>query len=817
MALSLNQSIKDKLKEDIIQQQIIVEIDGIDYVFGTNHVTAPIKIGDNIKIGDEDFFINGNRTLENSLPLIDHTKTTRSISQRISETEGISSISSMNLGLIDEDGLLSSEFSPTENFDILGSKATVYASFIGGAHPDDSIVIFRGIIGSIKFNAANVELKIIHPEKLKQQALFVKTETVLEENIDANVTEFAIEFKPTLLQPNDTLEGYVRINDEIIQYELFQSGDLKNCTRGSLNTIASSHEAGDTVETFYVIKGNPIDLALKLLLSRNYDKAYDSWAYAQDIPNFTINQLSAEEYIQNAVIFKKETLEGLNIIVGDEIRIKQGPEFGQYPSQNIITQTNITSIGENESYKWFVVDKPLLIDNVNTYSVDFTSQYARFTDGCQVDPDFIDIEGFRYIQNLYSNQMVDCEIYIKDTIEDAKSFIDRVILRPQGLLSVPRKGRISINKTSAPLADNNTVTLNKDNITNAKNLGSSRDIDSGFYNSVIFKTNLDSLEDKFLRTDIFADLESETKIKVGKRPLVIEASSLRDNENTRRFIQIQAENLLATYKFGAEKMTIDTDYATGIPIEVGDSVICDLSGLNVTDISIGSKDYVPRIMRVINKTLDLIGNKVSLNLESTIFKSQGRYGTISPSSFINSGSTTTLLNLSKSFGNKLPTEKEKWTRYVGQKIRVKSRDWSFSETVTLKRIDSILDQIEVSELSQMPQSGWVITPPKYDESDPVEMALWKNLHVFLNPSVSVVSGIDSFNFTVSALDIDKFLEKAIVKLQNTDRSVESVEAKVLSINGNQISVDTDLGFTPDNTFRVQLIGFKDGGLPYRIL
>lgn len=814
MALELSTKLKNALKEDIIQQQIIAEIEGIDYVFGTNHVTEPIKIGDDISIGDDDFIIGGNKVTANSLPLINHKKISRSITQRISESEGISSITSMDLALIDEDGLISSMLSPTDSYDILGSECSVYAGMIGGSHPDDSIIIFKGIISGIKFESTNVILKVVHPEKLKQQTLFVKTETVLTSAINDSVTTIPVTYKETLLQPLDSLECYVRINDEIIKHDGFFAGNLIDCTRGALNTIAQSHEIGDTVETFYVLKGNPIDLTLKLLLSKNSD---DSYYYKEDLKVSRINQIDANTFSQNSIVFDRYEFEKLNVQLGDKVQLQNVDDAGGYPTDNIFSQQIVTEINSSDSHSWIKVDKFLVTDTSRNYSVNLTSKYSTLTDGCGVNPSMIDIEGMNRIKNLYDNQLVDCEIYIKDTIDNAKEFIDKVILRAQGLLSVPRKGRISINKTSAPLADNNTVTLNKDNITNVKSLGIERSLDNGFYNSVIFKTTEDSLEDKFLRTDIFLDEDSEKKINVGKRPLIIEARSIRDNANTRRFIEIHAENLLNTYKFAAEKIEVQTDYPTGIPIEVGDSVISDLSGLNVTDISTASKSFIPRVMRVLNKNLDLIGNKVTLSLESTIFKSNGRYGTISPSSNTKGGSTTSLINLAQSYGNTTEYEKEKWTRYIGEKVRIRSNDWTISDTTTLLGVDTILDQLIVEPIPMAPLSGFIVDPPKYDDSDPIEMALWKSLHVFLNPSVSIVSASDDYNFTVDPSDIDKFLINATVKIRNTDLSEVSEELKVTEINTNTITVDSTIGFTPDSSHTIELIGFKDGGQPYRIL
>ncbi len=43
----------------------------------------------------------------------------------------------------------------------------------------------------------------------------------------------------------------------------------------------------------------------------------------------------------------------------------------------------------------------------------------------------------------------------------------------------------------------------------------------------------------------------------------------------------------------------------------------------------------------------------------------------------------------------------------------------------------------------------------------------------------------------------------------------SPEVLVTDVTGSTVTVDASLGFTPDNTYYVDLIGFKDGLAPYR--
>jgi hypothetical protein len=49
--------------------------------------------------------------------------------------------------------------------------------------------------------------------------------------------------------------------------------------------------------------------------------------------------------------------------------------------------------------------------------------------------------------------------------------------------------------------------------------------------------------------------------------------------------------------------------------------------------------------------------------------------------------------------------------------------------------------------------------------------------------------------------------------------VASDEVRVESVDYDtyEIVVDSDLGFTPLNGYEIDLVGFIDGGLPYRII
>jgi len=77
--------------------------------------------------------------------------------------------------------------------------------------------------------------------------------------------------------------GYIRIDDEIIQYAAISGLLLTGCTRGCFSTTADSHSDGDSVQPCrYYAADNPFDILLEMLTDdAGYDSSYiDSSAFA---------------------------------------------------------------------------------------------------------------------------------------------------------------------------------------------------------------------------------------------------------------------------------------------------------------------------------------------------------------------------------------------------------------------------------------------------------------------------------------------------------------------------------------------------------
>ena len=266
---------------------------------------------------------------------------------------------------------------------------------------------------------------------------------------------------------------------------------------------------------------------------------------------------------------------------------------------------------------------------------------------------------------------------------------------------------------------------------------------------------------------------------------------------------------------------VKTLFKTGYTIDVGDTVVFGSSGLKVTDINQGNRDTQPQLYEVVNKSLNIKTGEVSLDLLSTGFEVDGRYGVISPSSFVGSGSTVDSVIIIDSFSTEYPNkEKDKWQSSIGQKIAIRSPDYSFYEEVTLVGFEPSNDykMLVSPSLSLAPSSGYIVDVSYYpDTTDQRDDSIHKLLYSHFNPQIEILSGSSQTVFDVSALDIGKMFVGSIVRIHNNDFTIDSPEVLINDITGTTVTVDGPLGFVPSAGDMIELIGFKDKGLPYRIL
>ena len=745
---------------------------------------------DGLLIGN--FVIGGLFTPSNNKDLLSiKDGTTTTLTQQIqADKSAASSISTMKIALVDKDDFVSTELASGNHIqDILSREAQVYIGFSGGSHPEDSIRIFSGNITDFDTSAGLVTLTVSHPDNLKRQSLLPQVQTELTSGIDASVTSIPVASTTNYVISQDALTSYIHIDDEIIEVGTVATTSYDGCIRGSLGTIAATHDIDTEVVSYYRLTGQPIDLLLKLYTS------------GTKLFNKTENIIRIEG---SRVFFNSYDVQNVHgLQVGDLATIA-----GLVANERILN----FGVGNGESY----ID----VDNLGLHEpvpvgrwADFTSKYATLNFGAGLSTSQVDVEQHEKINDLFGGSFPELDIYIRETL-NLKDFIENDVLYPVGAISVNRKGRISLSYTAPPLATIETKLIDANNITNPNKIRIKRNSNRRFYNTVEYKFDDSVLEEKLLRNNILFDADSFNRIKVGGKALRIEAKGFRKTASN--FIDTQSRRFLDRYRLGAESYTVSVTYALGFNMEVGDIAIFDGTGLNIYDSKTQSrKVFKPRLVEVTNKSMSVINGKVSLELTDTAFSLDGRYATISPSSLIDSA-TTTEITIKTSFTSEEGLEFEKWQDYIGSSVRVHNSDFTLDDVVELVGFDGgNRNRMIVSPaLSFTPTADMIVTTPDYlDQSDTQKL-----LHASLMPQVSVVSGSSGTSFDVSALDVTKFFIGSIIDIHKEDYSVRAEENEVISITGNTITLRDNLGFTPDSTYVVDLVGtVSDEGLPYRLI
>jgi len=813
MSFTLTQNAKDKQKEIKQEPSLVLEIDGYPRIFGMHKILTYTRIGEpGLYIGD-DWIIGGNSERTDADDYISIDGTTSSISQQLLQDKGgTGSITSFQTSLLDVNEEITRLISPgVELPDILGREAFVYLGYRGTIFPQDYVLLFSGIIDDVE-SGSKIKLNVANPETKKRQDIFpvIETETVgAMTNYQTKVPLLTTE--NFYLPVPGILRAYVKIDDEIIEYTGINSGTntLTGCTRGQFDTIAVLHDDAASASSFLRLEGNAIDLGLQLMLS----SSEEYYRTEVSVTNFCINGSGATS--SNGIYFTNldiTTKWGLS--VGDFVTTVDASD----PLNNFTLRT-VTSITIDSDGSFITVDGAALAVEVgSSATISLKSQYNVLPDGLGLGAHQVDVPEFLRIQALFNSSIPTYDFYLTDTLH-AKDFIDKELLFPANLFSIPKKGKISVGVVSPPLAIATLPVLNADNISKPDNIRIRRATGKYFYNTVIYKFNYDAVEtDKPLTGYIRVDENSKNQIKVGTKSITIEGRGLRNDEDTLPILSINSRRILEKYKYAAESITLNVFYGIGFNIDVGDIVFFGDENLDIPDSMTGKRGFKPRLCEVIDKKMNIITGDITLVIIDTSYLSSGRYGIISPSSNVGTGSTNSRLVIVDSYGTAFPEiEKNKWIDYIGQNILIHNDDYSV-------QYDSVLLGFDPADNYAMIISP-VVLPP--DETFTVDIAFYpdtsnqndnvvlKNVFVFTDPSVEVVSGVDQFTFEVDSGDVSKFLVGATVLVHDEDFSDTSPEVKIVDISGNFITVDNALGFVPSSLHNIELIGFKDAGPAYR--
>lgn len=823
MALPITDAADAARQQVNVETNIVLAIEGYPRIFGVADIKKLIRIGDPDLFIGNDWTIGGYRLVANQAAYISWTNgTTTKIQQQLQPDKGLgSSVSQMTVSLVDFNGEISKLISPGfELSDVLGRNAKVSIGFVETSYPDDYNTIFVGLISEVSSGSGYVSLVLNNAEEKKRKPFGQLKSSILASSITnsqttipvANIAIFSV---PTLGPDggyDDDIEFLARVDDEIIRYTGVSGNSITGCIRGYFGTSAAAHDSDADIRPYYRMLGNGLDLSLKIMLS--------GWngSFVQDVPIRNFNFLDSINHLDNAIFF-----EGINvaqeygIIPGDWMRIT-GAANAANNSASVWRQIADIDVSDGGSY--IVISGMTLVDETDSAAVcEFRSQFDVFGFGLGMNPKEVDVAQHVKVRDRYLP--VFNFDFIKTNITEAKSFIEQQIYLPMACFSVPRSGKASVNIHTGPLVEDRLITFNATNVINASSLILKRSLSKNFANTIVFNYELDAITEKYLKTITYDSPEAKEQVPVGDRLLTINADGLRTSTSALQRSQLSANRLIKRYKLGAEFIQgMKVQFGDGYFLEIGDIVAVDYASLQITDTNTGDRSGKIKLMEIQNKIIDNKTGEVSLDLVNTIFDLTDRAGTISPASKTASGSTTEKLVLQKSWSTK-PWQKEstKWKGYEGQTVIVHSPDWTYNETT---QINSFSDDGSVMLLSiplpSAPPSGYIVQAPNYpSDSDPNVEYFWKARHCSFSPQLTVVTGSSQTVFTVSAPDASRILVGAILRIHTYDYSDDSPEVVVTDKTGVTITVDRSIGFIPNSSHYIDLVGFLDGGFAYRIL
>lgn len=808
MSLQLSVTAQALINEIGINPQIILEVEGLDLIFGAMPVLKVARWDDDSPeaIWDGGATWDGKFSDARSRDWISLDETTTNITQQIAPDKGsTSSISTVNIAIIDKNGEVSKAIAFDNIADILGRKATFSIGFAQGAHPEDSNPIFRGVVVDFFSEAGKIMISLASPESIKRQLFLEKFQTETTSALTNIQTTIPVASTAGIYPAQDALNSYVRIDDELMKIVSIDSATQLTVLRGQLNTIANPHDDEASVETFYTLIGKPLDLALKVMLSSEGNAYFTSL----DEPG-SIEFISPIESIPNAIIFDYYNIqEKTGLTVGDSIQLDSPSNTGTY---------TIDFFGQLENGGSYIVVNETLNSEVEyTGTFKYRSKYNTLSTGLGMLTSEVDVEQFELIDVQYGNNFVNYEIYIKDSVDNAKDFIDSQIFFPQGLYSIPRKARSSVKFVAPPFSADIVPYISTDNILNASRIKQRRSIHKYHYNTFVYRYNVDSIDDKYLTGKVIISADSINRIPIGKKQLRIESDGLRNTPDTANMINNIGQRQLDRYQYAPTYFDdIEVNYKTGYALEVGDVVPFGGLDLQVTDLQSGNRGTKFELFEIINKSLNVKNGNIKLSLVSTAFDISSRYAVVGLSSVLGSGSSVSRIKIERFLDTEeYAQESDKWLDYEGQIVAVRSPDYSYYHEVELKGVDPADNGYLLLEenLPSPPLEGYIVEPADYKDEEALNER-FKIEFAHFNSQVAITNPISQTVLVVD--DATKLRVGSFIVINSSDYSRDSFgkKLKIDSIVGNQITLDQSTGFLPLIGDLVNNSNYQDDKAPY---
>jgi hypothetical protein len=716
MTLPITRRTSQSLQKVKKEPSIVLEFDGIPQRFGSARIFRSILIGDpGLEIGDA-WQIGGKELVAQQFDAISFGSeigsTTSRIDYRLSPDLGLAeSVTSLQIALVDDKA--NTILGVLANNELLARKCRVLLSpdATDTAFPDDYIVIFRGIVDDIQLPPGGIVLTVSHPDQKKRQQTFISAETETTSSMtnsqstiplpSGENTSFLIPITGPSGGVDDSFKAYVKIDDELIRYTGRSGNNLTGGTRAQLGTSAATHASEASVKSFYRLEGNPVTLALKIMLS--------GWngPFVENVEIQSFGQITGAQIIPNSIFFNNVNVSEIyGLTAGDYITTTGASNGANNFTLREITQVVI--LGDGSSYI-VVGGSPFVLELATSAVCSFRSKYDTLPSGLKMSPDEVDVLEHERLFNLFLSG-IQYDVYIKETLE-GRDFISEELYKPIACYSVPRKARASLAYTIGPLPTTIIKTLDVNNVKNADRIAKRRSIGRNFYNTIIYKFDESAVSDEFLRGFLATDTDSRNQIKLDTRAFTVVTKGIRDAN----VIQSAATRRLDRYKFGATSIqNVKVTFDTGFDLEVADLVIVDGESLKFANTVTGQIGEPSRFYEIVSKSVDFLTGDVTLGLLDTNFGDAGRYALISPASFIRAATSSTQFLIENSFafsGN----EFEKWLPFQGPRVRVRSQDYSVQATATISAISG--NNITVSpSLGFTPMAGYLMEMANYDDA-----------------------------------------------------------------------------------------------------
>ena len=739
MAVELTTAALAALSGTLKSPNLVLKIEDVDTLYGAGLIEQVARIGDDLIIGEADvnpkaFYVGGNGPNGDQRDIITLDGTSTSIKQTLDPSKGQgSNVSTLSIALIDN-GEVTELITPGSVVpDILQSKCLVYLGFQGTSWPEDYSVVFRGFITDISCDAGKVTFQINGTDERQRTSIFTKATVKLTTAMTTSSTSMTIDTVAGVLQPitgpngqmDPTFSAYFKIDDEIIGWTNITASSngfvttytVNGLARAQYGTAAATHDLGASADTFYRLTGNAIDLALKLMASGNVST--DTTTLQTTIHPFntlpvTSMNVGGLEYVQNSLFFRGVINDNdLGVSIGDFVTISGSPNlFNNFSSV-------VTAVTQGEAGCFVSVALPLLDEQVSVASAAFISQFATLPDGCQMAPDEIDVTQFLRIKQLYLNGIT-LDFYLKDTIDQAKDFIEQEIYLPLSAYSIPRKAKTSVGYFSGPIPGNNIVSFDNTNIKSPQSIAVKRSTNSNFYNEIVYKYDEDPVEDQYNSGYIGVSQTSKSRIPNSpNKTLVIESKGLRSLNGAKLTVLDQVTRRFNRYQYGAESFTFSSLLSDGYTVEVGDITLFDGTNLMLPDIKTGQKGISPRLLEIQNREIQLKTGDLKFTALDTNFNGAGRHALISPASYITSATSASAFTL---FTDQPPEtliaaipEYYKWRQLVGSAVQVRNADFSIRGYTTLIRADSNNVQVAPA-LPFVPQTDMIMEFAPYSNA-----------------------------------------------------------------------------------------------------